>query len=161
MSSFERGVDFLVTALRIIGAACLAGMMMLTCADVLLRAFGRPIFGTVDIVKFLAVIVLACAMPYTHQQHGHVGVDLFVQKLGPRGQAIVDSITSLVSGILFGLVTWQMWLYAKELGLKGEVSMAIEIPVYPFIYFVAVCFAVLTAAIFIDLTRLVGKAVKG
>ena len=161
MQTFEKVVDFMVRILRILGGACLAGMMFLTCADVVLRAFGRPIFGSVDIVQFLAVIALACAMPYTHQQKGHVGVELLVLRLSPRRQAVTDAVTHIISVILFGIVSWQMWLYARELALKGEVSMTIQLPVYPFIYTVSFCFGVLTLVILLDVIRLVGKAVKG
>ncbi len=161
MHIFEKMIDWLIRVLRIAGGLALVGMMAVTVTDVLLRAlFNRPIFGSVDIVGFLAVIVLACAMPYTHIQRGHVGVNLLVQKLNPRAQAVVDGITSLVSLILFGIVSWQMWVYAQEFAKKGEVSMAIEIPKYPFVYFVAVCFGILTLAILIDVIRFTREAVR-
>jgi TRAP-type C4-dicarboxylate transport system permease small subunit len=161
MYGFAKTTDYLVRILRIIGGACLAGMMMITCTDVLMRAFGHPIFGSIDVVKFLAVLVLACAMPYTHKEGGHVGVNLLVQHLGARAQSLVDSITSLVALILFGIVSWQMWLYARELALKGEVSMTIQIPVYPFIYAVSICFAIFGLTILVDLINHLGKAVRG
>jgi TRAP-type C4-dicarboxylate transport system permease small subunit len=111
-------------------------------------------------VGFLAVAVLACAMPYTHAERGHVGVSLLTQKLSSRAQAVIDSITSLAAFILFMIVSWQMWLYAISLKIAGEVSMAIEIPVYPFIFGVSVCFAVLCLVIFLDVVNLIGKAVR-
>ncbi len=161
METLRKLSDFLIKLLRIIGGVCLVGMMGLTCLDVLLRKMGHPIFGSLDIVGFMALIVLAGAMPYTHQQKGHVGVSLLVQRLSPRKQAIVDAVTSLVSLVLFALVSWQMWLYAKELYIKGDVSMAIQWPKYPFIYIVSVCFAVLCLTILVDFLQLVRKAVKG
>ncbi len=162
MQQLEKVVDFLVRVLRVIGGACLALMMLVTCLDVFLRAaFNRPISGSVDIVQFLAVIVLAAAMPYTHRQGGHVGVNLLVQRLQPRSQAIVDVITSSIALVLFAIVTWQMWLYASELWKKGEVSMTIQIPVHPFTYAVSVCFGILCLTLLLDVIRLTGKAVKG
>ena len=161
MHILAKTTDYLVRILRIIGGACLAGMMMITCIDVVFRRFGHPILGRSDVVEFLAVLVLACAMPYTHKDGGHVGVDLVVQHIGTRAQSILDSITSLVAMVLFAIVSWQMWLYAKELALKGEVSMTIQIPVYPFIYAVSICFAVFALTILVDLINHVGKAVRG
>lgn len=161
METFEKGIDYLGRALRIIGGFCLAAMMMLTCVDVVLRAFGHPIFGSIDVVQFLAVIVLAAAMPYTQVQRGHVGVSLLVDRLGKRGQAVVDLITHLVSLVVFAIVSWQMWLYASELWDKGEVSMTIEIPKYPFLYLVAVCFGILCLVLLVDAINFGRKAVKG
>jgi TRAP-type C4-dicarboxylate transport system permease small subunit len=136
-------------------------MMMVTCIDVVLRACGHPIFGSIDIVQFLAVVVLAAAMPYTQVQRGHVGVSLLVEKLGDRAQAVVDLITHLVSLVVFAIVAWQMWLYATELWDKGEVSMTIEISKHPFIYLVAVCFGALCLVLLVDVINFGRKAVKG
>lgn len=160
MDTILKGLNWVVKLLRLIGAIALVGMMMLTSCDVLLRGFGHPIFGAVDMVGLLAVVVLAAAMPYTHQAGGHVGVDLLVQKLGPRGQAIIDCITSLISFVLFALVSWQMWLYAGELSAKGEVTMTVQIAKHPFIYLVSICFGVLCLVIVSDIIRFIGKAVK-
>jgi TRAP-type C4-dicarboxylate transport system permease small subunit len=160
METFLKGLTWLVKLLRLIGAAALVGMMMLTSCDVLLRGFGHPIFGATDVVGLLAVLVLACAMPYTHQAGGHVGVDLLVQRAGPRAQAVIDCITSLLSFSLFILVAWQMWLYAGQLGAAGEVSMTVQIPKDPFIYAVSICFGVLCLVILSDIIRFIGKVVK-
>ena len=161
METFEKGIDYLVRILRIIGGFSLAAMMTLTCIDVVMRAFGHPIFGSIDIIQFLAVLVLAAAMPYTQVQRGHVGVSLLVDKMGERGQAIVDMITHLVSLVVFAIVSWEMALYAKELWDKGEVSMTIEIPKYPFLYLVAVCFGILCLVLLVDAVNFWRKAVKG
>ncbi|MDQ7784847.1 MAG: TRAP transporter small permease [Desulfomonilaceae bacterium] len=160
METFLKGMNWVIKLLRLVGGIALVGMMLLTSVDVLLRGFGHPIFGAVDMVGLLAVVVLACAMPYTHMAGGHVGVDLLVQKMSPRGQAVIDLVTSLISLVLFSVVAWQMWLYAGELSIKGEVSMTIQIAKHPFIYLVSVCFGVLCLAIFADIVRFVGKAVK-
>jgi TRAP-type C4-dicarboxylate transport system permease small subunit len=160
MDTFQKYLNWLTKVLRLVGAFALTAMMMVTCVDVILRGFGHPVIWALDMVGFLAVIVLASALPYTHMEGGHVGVDLLVLKMKPRNQAIIDSITSLVSLILFSLVTWQMFLYARELASKGEVSMTVQIPKDPFIYLVAVCFGLLSAVILSDVVRFIGKAVK-
>jgi TRAP-type C4-dicarboxylate transport system permease small subunit len=161
MSALNLITTYLVRLLRILGAACLTAMMLVTCADVVLRAFGRPIFGSMDVVKFLAVLVLACAMPYTQQQAGHIGVDLLVRRISRRKQAIIDTIMCTVSLVLFAVVCWQMGLYANELCRKGQVSMTIQIPEYPFIYGVSVCFGILCLTILVDLISHLRRAVQG
>lgn len=160
MEAFEKALNWVNKLLRLIGGIAVVSMMAVTCLDVLLRGFGHPLVWAVDLVGFLALMSLACALPITHAEAGHVGVDLFVQKLSVRTQAWFDTVTSLVSCILFGVIAWRMWLYAAELAAKGEVSMTVQIPKSPFIYLVAVCFAVLTATVFLDFLRHAGKAVK-
>ena len=67
-------IDWILEKLKIIGAVCLVGMTFLTCADVIGRLFLHPIFGSVEIVAFMATLSVAMALPYTHKIKGHVGV---------------------------------------------------------------------------------------
>ncbi len=159
MGALQKVVDTLVGLLKRIGGVCLVGMMVVTCVDVIFRAMGKPIFGAVEIVSFMATLVLACAMPQTHVEKGHVGVDLVVRKLGPRTQAITDAITGLLATVVFALVCWQMLLYALTMRRTGEVSMSLEFPTYYLVFVLAVAFGVLSLVIFIDVVKNVRNAV--
>ncbi len=136
-----------MATMKIFGACCLVGMTVLTCADVVGRFFRRPIFGSVEIVGFMATLAVAMALPYTHQMKGHIGVEILVRRLAPRTQRIVDICTGLLSLALFGIVTWRMATYAHTIQESGEVSMNLELPEYMVIYIVAFCFAVFTLII--------------
>lgn len=144
---WQRALERLIEMLKRIGGVALVGMMVLTCLDVLFRAGGHPIFGAVEVVSFMATVVLACAMPLTELEQGHVGVDLIIRRLKPRTRALVDCLTTLVSTLLFALVAWQMFLYAQTMKRAGEVSMSLEFPFYILVYLVAVAFAVLSLVI--------------
>lgn len=153
-------IDRLVVLLKRLGGAALVGMMILTCIDVVTRYFGYPIFGMVEIVSFLATILLACAMPLTHVEKGHVGVDLLVRRLPTRSQTVIDAITSLLGAVLFGIVSWQMFLYGGTIKRSGEVSMSLEFPTYVFVYVVAVAFAALSLVILVEFLENTRKAVR-
>jgi len=133
--------------LKIIGAAALTGMMLLTVVDVVGRFFRHPIFGSVELVGFLATIVVAAALPYTYKVEGHVGVEILVRLLSKKTQLIIDLFTRTLSFILFSLVTWQMFLYAKDIHQTGEVSMNLEFPIYYIIYLLAVGLLVFSVTI--------------
>lgn len=160
MEAFEKVLGWVVKFLRLVGSLALVTIMLSTTADVIMRGFGHPITGAVDFVGLLAVVVLACAMPYTQAEKGHVGVDILVQRMRPRRQAMLDTITSTVSLVLFALVAWQMWRYAGELALKGEVSMTVQMRMDPYVYLVSVCFGVLCVVLLSDIIHFVAKAVK-
>jgi TRAP-type C4-dicarboxylate transport system permease small subunit len=146
----------MVLWIKRLGGASLVGMMVLTCFDVTTRALGRPIFGAVEIVSFMATIVLACAMPMTHVEKGHVGVDLLIRKLPERSQHWVDLATAVVSAALFGLVSWQMFNYALTMADSGEVSMSLELPTHYIIFVVALAFAVLSLVIVVEVWTKLG-----
>ena len=143
--------------LKTIGAACLVGMTFLTCADVVGRAFRHPIFGSVEIVGFMATLAVAMALPYTDKVKGHVGVEILVRLFSEKTQAVIDLSTRLLSLGLFGLVTWRMMLYAKTMQDSGEVSISLELPEYMIIYVTAFCFLVFTLMILQDIIHIIRK----
>ena len=126
----EKTVNGLVALFRWIGAAALAGMMFLTCADVVMRGAGHPIWGAVEAVGFLATLALACSMPHTHVARGHAAVDMIVRKLPPRVQAGLGVFTGILSVMLFAAIAWKCLTYADNMRTTGQVSMTLEFPTY-------------------------------
>jgi len=153
MKRFWNGIQWISESMKAVGAACLIGMTFLTCADVVGRFFGHPIFGSVEIVGFMAAISVAMALPYTHQARGHIGVEIVVRLLPKRVQRIIDLSTSILALCLFSIVTWRMVLYARTIRTSGEVSMNLELPIYLFIGVVAFCFLVFTLFILRDILQ--------
>ncbi len=137
MNNISKTLDKFSGLLKIIGATALTAMMLLTVVDVIGRFFKYPIFGSVELVGFLATIVVAAALPYTYKVDGHVGVEILVRLLSKKTQLIIDLFTRSLSLVLFGLVTWQMFLYAMDIRKTGEVSMNLEFPIYYIIYLLA------------------------
>ena len=148
-------VERVSTVLKTIGAACLVGMTFLTCADVVGRAFRHPIFGSVEIVGFMATLAVAMALPYTDKMKGHVGVEIVVRLFPAKTQAVIDLCTRVLSLGLFCLATWRMTLYAKTMQASGEVSISLELPEYAVIYVTAFCFLVFTLVIVQDIINII------
>jgi len=124
-----------------VAAAAVAGMMMLTCTDIILRLFRHPIPGTYEMVGFLGAIFAAFSLGYTSVNRGHIAVDFLVQKFPPRAQSLVDGINALICAVFFGFLARQCLTYAGDLKAHGEVSMTLQMPVYPFVYGIAAgCF---------------------
>jgi TRAP-type C4-dicarboxylate transport system permease small subunit len=157
MAFFWKIILWILDKMKIIGAACLVGMMLLTCVDVVGRAFGHPIFGSVEIVGFMATLAVVMAMPYTHQVQGHIGVEIVVRLFSEKTQTIIDICTGIVSLILFAVVTWRMTVYANTMKASGEVSMNLELPEHFVIYVTAVCLLIFTLIIFQDLINNIRK----
>ena len=147
MGAFAKAIEWLSNCLRTIGAVCLVGMTFLTMADVIGRSFRHPIFGSVEIVGFMATLAVAMALPHTHRIGGHVGVELAVRLLSKKRQAVVDICTGILSLTLFSIVTWRMTLYARSMQKSGEVSMNLELPQYFVIYATGFCFLIFTLTI--------------
>jgi TRAP-type C4-dicarboxylate transport system permease small subunit len=157
MAMFWKIVQWVLDKMKIIGAGCLVGMMLLTCVDVVGRAFGHPIFGSVEIVGFMATLAVVMAMPYTHQVQGHIGVEIIVRLFSEKTQTIIDICTGSISLILFAIVAWRMTVYADTMKKSGEVSMNLELPEYLVIYVTAFCLLTFTLIILRDILNNIGK----
>ena len=157
MAFFWKIILWILDKMKIIGAACLVGMMLLTCVDVVGRAFGHPIFGSVEIVGFMATLAVVMAMPYTHQVQGHIDVEIVVRLFPEKTQTIIGICTGIVSLILFAVVTWRMTVYANTMKASGEVSMNLELPEHFVIYVTAVCLLIFTLIILQDLINNIRK----
>lgn len=161
MNTLLQKLDQLTAFLKVLGAICLVGMMALTCADVVGRYFDRPIFGSVEIVGFLATLTVALALPFTHQEKGHIGVEILVRLFSSKTQAVIELITSLASLALFAIVTWRMALYARTMRESGEVSMNLQFPEAVIIYITAFCFLIFTLMILQDIIQSIRLLRKG
>lgn len=151
MDAFWKTIEWFVDKMRVVGAACLVGMTFLTCADVIGRFFRHPIFGSVEIVGFMATTAVAMALPYTDKIRGHVGVELVVRLLSDRKQTIIDICTRVLSLVLFCIITWRMIVYAYDMQKSGEVSMNLEFPEYLVIYITSFCLLIFTLVILQDI----------
>ena len=140
-------IEWVMGKMKTLGAACLVGMTFLTCADIIGRFFRHPIFGSEEIVEFMAVMAVAMALPYADKIKSHVGVEILVRLLSDRTQTIIDIATRSLSFVFFVLVTWQMGRYARTMQKSGEVSMSLELPEYVVIYATAFCFVIFTLII--------------
>ncbi len=160
MKGFWRVIDWVLDKQKGIGACCLAGMMGLTCVDVVGRFFRHPIFGSVELVGYMSTLSVAMALPYTQKVKGHIGVEIVFRLLKPRLQTVLDIFTSILSFLLFSIVTWRMTAYALDLHRSGEVSMNLEFPEYTIVYAVAFCFLVFVIIIISDVVENIKKLKK-
>ncbi len=137
MKIFNLILDRTSGVLKFLGALALICMMMLTVVDVIGRFLKHPIFGSVELVGFLAVIVMAAALPYTYKMDSHVGVEIVVRLLPKKTQLWISVLTQSLSLALFSIIAWQMFLYAGDIHKTGEVSMNLEFPIYYIVYLLA------------------------
>ncbi len=160
MKKFWNIFEWFVDKLKVLGAASLVGMAALTCVDVVGRYFGHPVFGSVELVGFMATLSVAFALPYTHQVKGHIGVEILVRLFSERTQTIIELCTSILSLGLFALITWRMFVYARTMQKSGEVSMNLELPEHVIIYITSFCFLMFFLMIIQDITKNI-KLLKG
>lgn len=153
MELFDRLNAILNRALAFISGFSLIAMMSVTVGEMVLRMFGKPMAGTVETIGWLAAMTTAFALGYTQIHQGHVSIDLFVNRLGPRTRAVINMLMYLASAALFIIITWNIFRYAGVLKQSGSLSETMKVIVYPWVYLVSLGCAGLTLALLVDFMR--------
>lgn len=161
MASFERFVVKISKWSDRVSQMAVMGMMLVSIANILVRTFGRPIYGTFDYVSFLSVIVVALALANCAVQKGHISVELVVARLPRRIQGIIGCFTNILSLGLFAIVIWQCMIFAQRMIRTRQVTMTALLPFYPFIYLIAFGCFLLCLVILVELIKSLNKGMKG
>ena len=160
MNNLDKAVQVLIAALKWTGVACLAAMMFVTGIDVLFRAMNQPLWGMVEAVSLLAVVVLGCAMPLTQRDRGHVVLDMILRRLPTKAMFYADAAGHMIGGVLFALVSWRCWIYANSLQEAGELTMNLEFPLHFVLRALSLAFTSLTIVLITDSLWSVRRAVR-
>lgn len=117
-------------AMAAVGGFAVAGLILVTVADVVGRQFGHSVKGAYDLVRVLGAVAMACALPLTKAVKGHIAIEYFFQKMGARGRAAMDTAMRLVLLALFGLLAWQFALQGQRFLDSGETTTTLHMPMF-------------------------------
>ena len=154
MKHFMAFVYRLDLSFHVIAGCTLAIMMGVTFTDVLLRIFGSPIIGTMEIVSFCGAVVIGFAIPYSSRMKAHIIVDVLTSKLSSRSQAIFMVFTKVIGALFFLFVGYNFIRYGLTLMRTGEVSPSFRIPYYPITFGLAVSCFLESLTLICDLLKL-------
>lgn len=125
--------------------------MLITCTDVLLRLFNRPIKGAYDLVVIGIVVTITCALPYTTAVKGHVAIEFFYHRFSRIGRIVLDTVLRLMAMTLFLVLGFQSVLYGNQLRSTGQVTMTLQVPLFWVPYLIAFSSFVVVLVIFDNL----------
>jgi TRAP-type C4-dicarboxylate transport system permease small subunit len=146
-------LQFISKLLNIIAGIAVTFMMLLTVADVLLRAGGHPIIGTFEIVALSLALVIGFGIPQVSLDRGHVYMDFLLDKLSKRGKNVMNTFTRVLCLILFAFIGFNLFNVGARFHASGEVTATIKIPFYPVAYGVAVCCLLECCVLIFDIVR--------
>jgi TRAP-type C4-dicarboxylate transport system permease small subunit len=139
MDSFFTLLQKVAKWLNVVGMVALTFMMFLTVLDVCLRAGGHPLIGTYEIVSLSLALVIGFSIPSVSLDRAHVYMEIVLEKLGPKGKAIMNTFTRIVCIVLFLLIGYNLFSVGNEFHSSGEVSPTIKLPFFPVAYGVGLC----------------------
>lgn len=136
---------------KLVAAACgaaagvfLVAMMLLTVADVVLRAAtNRPIRGMFEIVELLLACTFFVALPAVFLRDENLVVDV-VDTLRPRWVPWLRRFAELVAIPVLVLMAWEGWKAAAETLVFNDVTS--DLAIHRILYWAPVIFGVAGAA---------------
>jgi len=145
-----------------IAGFCLAGVMVLVVANILMRSlFNQPILGTYELVGFLTALGIGFALANCALLNGHIAVDFVVDRFPAKFQLLVGILVDLIGLIFWGYAAWHVGQYAKILATNGVVSATAQIPLYPIVYLIALSLVGLSLVLLARLINALGKVAMG
>jgi TRAP-type C4-dicarboxylate transport system permease small subunit len=156
MTGLLRAVLKISEVMQAISSIALTFIVLLTTADVVMRAFGSPILGTYEIVAMCGGIVIGFVTPITSWLRGHVYVDFVVKKFSPAIQKGVNITTRCVGIGIFIMVGTNVMRVGNTFRRAGEISNTLQLPLYPIAYAVGFSFFMLAIALFCDIVKIRG-----
>ena len=161
LEAIENIVDRISRKSLWISYAAISAMMVFVFVDVILRYFGHPTSGSVDIVQMLIVVSVSFAVGYTHVKKRHPTITIVVSHFPKNIRRTISIITTFLSLLLFILLAWQSANLAKHMWVHHEGTMTLGIPVFPMIYGIAFGSALMSLVIIVDLIKLLLKDDRG
>lgn len=137
-----------------IAMAGVSMMAMVTIVDVIgSKVFTRPLFGSDEILGASQVVAISSAFAFTQIVHGHTEVDFFANKMGRTMESFINVFAPFAGLILVIILSWNLFTYGESLRLAGEVTSSARIPLYPIVYYMAICFTVTCLVLLIEFLK--------
>jgi len=137
-------------------------VMLAVTADVFMRyAFSKPLFGTWDLCALAFSIIVWGGMAAAALKGSHIAITFLLERFPRLPRLGLELIIGLVSGVVLGLVSWQLVKYGITFLGPNQVQTAVlRIAYEPFAY-VAAFACGLTALVFLArVPEAVGKMRK-
>jgi TRAP-type C4-dicarboxylate transport system permease small subunit len=128
-----------------IGGYFLAGMMILTAVDVLLRnTINKPIVGTLDFTEFMMAVMVTSGLAYVALLKDNINADVLIAHLSRRAKIVLNMFTDIISLAIVALMMWQSFMNMTATQGFGLAASITKIPIFPFMGIVGLGFALLT-----------------
>jgi TRAP-type C4-dicarboxylate transport system permease small subunit len=132
--SIERVLERLAAALAIAGGAVLVALTATTVISISGRALNwaglGPIPGDYELVEAGTAFAIFAFLPWCQLRRGHVTVDLFLARFGPRANAAVDVVSNLLMTAVCALICWRLWLGLLDKKAYGETTFILQFPLW-------------------------------
>lgn len=129
--------DRVISLSAVVAGVLIVFMLSAVLYEVVCRYFlGRAVLWTYEVIEFTMLFITFLATTWLLKEEGHVKIDLVLQRLKPKNQAVLNVITSIICAIAFLIIvvfsaktTWE----SAQLGLFTPTELETPLPLVLFI----------------------------
>ncbi len=138
LDKIEKTAFSFAKQLNTIAGGILIVMMFLAFADVIFRyVFHRPLMGTMELIEIMLATIVSLTYAYAETTRSHFAIDFFTTKLSKTKYALIEAVNDVVALAVILLVSVMLFKYATHVKHTGLITAQIAIPVYIFLYLLA------------------------
>lgn len=151
-----RSQSGLVRALEtVLDALCVVLLVLMTCIttiDVVGRyVFHSPLHGAYESNELLLGILVFAALPRVTWHKQHLTVTVLDTWMGPVFRVVQQKMLSLISSAGLAVLSYFLWRHGLQLADYGDMSNALQLPIAPFAFGIAIFTALSAIAAFMHL----------
>lgn len=161
MHKLESIIHTLALRFSQLAQAALVLVMLIIVANILLRAVWRPITGSYEMVEILGAVLLSLGVAHCAVLKSHVAMTFLVERMRPLNRAISDFLTTLISSLFLGYISWGVFKYAAKVYSRGLDTTSLDIPLYPVYFLVGFGVCVLALVSFLEWIHSLLALLKG
>lgn len=151
LSSFTKHISWA-------GLAATFFLMIVTTVDVILRAIAKnvgnglslSVKGSYDMTEMGMVVIVFFGIAYFQSEHGHVRVEMFVEKFPYVVRCILEGVVNFVEAIFGALMCYAAFQQISTLYTRGNGTSVIHIPHWPFAVFMTIGLLLFTIFLVLD-----------
>jgi C4-dicarboxylate transporter DctQ subunit len=107
LTKFGKIFDQINSIMVVVSTILILGLTFIVGADITLRyVFLRPLGWVKEVSEYILVALGFLVAAWILKDDGHVKMDLVLNKVSPKAQAVMNIITSIISTVVVLIVAW-------------------------------------------------------
>lgn len=138
----SKALNFVTNVGKYLSLTAIVFISLLTFISVVMRFFGSPIVGDVELVQLAMVVLIMGGLAYTQEKESHVEVSILVNRFPVKVQVITDIIAKLLTSIVAFVIAYiYIGVFFKHLNEVVVKTTLLGISYYPFDVIIVIGFA--------------------
>ncbi|GEK59947.1 hypothetical protein CHL76_14715 [Marinococcus halophilus] len=138
-NNLEKIAYFFSEILHKVSSVALFAMMILTTCDVIGRYFfNQPVTGTYELTGLFLSIIVFLSLGKTQLWREHIEIDVLTKRLPLKIRESIHAFGSFLLTVLLIVTTGYTTNYAWRVGMSGETSGDLQLPLFIFILFAVI-----------------------